>query len=355
MVANQSGFFAGKNHARLGNPYIIAEIGVNHEGSVSRAKNLIRLAKEGGAHAAKFQTYKADTLTVEDSPAYWDQGAEPTATQHGLFSKYDSFDEADYVELATYCEKVGIDFLSTPFDSDAVDFLDPLVPFFKVASADITNLLLLQKIGMTGKPVVLSTGASNLDEISRAISTIHAAGSADIALLHCILSYPTPNEHANLQMLTSLKENFPDYVIGYSDHTAHDQRGFPSLVAHLAGAQIIEKHFTDDKSSQGNDHYHAMDSADLMWLTQSLLDVKLLLGDATVKKSVPIEDSARIGARRSLVTLEPLDAGTSIAEASLTAKRPGHGISPFDIDRVVGMQVRRHIPKNSILVWGDLV
>lgn len=354
MVAQGYDVFAGISLSPRGQAYVIAEIGVNHEGSLDRAKRLIDLAKDGGAHAAKFQTYKAGKLTIEDSPAYWDQGKEPTSTQHELFLKYDVFEESDYVELARYCRGIGIDFLSTPFDLEAVDFLDPLVPLFKVASADITNLPLLRKIGGTGKPVVLSTGASDLEEISWAVEVLSKAGALEVALLHCILSYPTPNEHANLAMIGSLKENFPNCVVGYSDHTAHDNRTLPCLVAHLAGALIIEKHFTDDKALPGNDHYHAMDSSDLRWLTRSLSDLLLLTGAASQKAPIEIEGNARRDARRSLVTARPLEIGHEILQADLMAKRPGRGLSPSVVDDIIGRTTSRSLPRDWVLDWDDL-
>ena len=203
------------NSIKLGNqiidditpPYIIAEIGVNHEGSLEKAKELIELAKEGGANAAKFQTYKADTIASVNSPAYWDRSMESTASQHELFQKYDCFDEKDYIALCEHCHKVGIEFLSTPFDEVAVDFLDPLMPFFKIASADITNIPFLRKIAFKQKPVLLSTGASNQAEIDLAISELQKYGCKDLCLLHCILNYPTLNENANLDMINGLQES----------------------------------------------------------------------------------------------------------------------------------------------------
>ncbi len=244
-------------------PYIIAEIGVNHEGSLEKAKELIGLAKEGGANAAKFQTYKADTLASVNSPAYWDRTKEKTANQHELFQKYDSFNEKDYIALFQHCQDVKIDFLSTPFDADAVDFLDPLMSFFKVASADITNMPFLRKVVSKGKPVLLSTGASNLKEINEAVSELKNHGAKDICLMHCILNYPTEDQNANLDMILGLKETFPELVIGYSDHTLPDAEMLVLTAAYLKGAMVIEKHFTYDKSLPGNDHYHAMDVDDL--------------------------------------------------------------------------------------------
>ena len=202
-----------------GRPYVIAEIGVNHEGSMERAKRLIELAKEGGADAAKFQSYKADTLASKHSPAYWDTAKEPTLSQHALFKKYDNFDADDFKALAVHCKTVGIEFLSTPFDDASIEFLDPLVSFFKIASADLTNIPFLRRVASKKKPVVLSTGASTLGEIDIAIEALSRSGCEDIALLHCILNYPTENKNAHLQMIGGLKRAYPDRVIGYSDHT----------------------------------------------------------------------------------------------------------------------------------------
>ena len=166
-------------------PYVIAEIGVNHEGSMKQAKVLIEQAKMGGADAAKFQSYKAGTLASKHSPSYWDTSKEATRSQYELFQKYDGFGPQEYVELADHCQQVGIDFISTPFDNQAVEFLDPLVPFFKVASADLTNTPFLRKIGAKQKPVVLSTGAATLAETDEAVRILEQSGCPNVVLLHC--------------------------------------------------------------------------------------------------------------------------------------------------------------------------
>ena len=181
----------GKKHVtRDSMPYIIAEIGVNHEGKLSQALELIDLAKEGGADAAKFQTYKAEKLASKYSPAYWDTKKEPTLSQFELFKKYDSFNEKDYKKLANHCEDINIDFISTPFDSEAVDYLEPIIPFYKIASADITNKPMLKQIAAKNKPIVLSTGLSELYEIDKAVKTIEKAGNNKIVILHCVANYP---------------------------------------------------------------------------------------------------------------------------------------------------------------------
>lgn len=336
-------------------PYIIAEIGVNHEGSIEKAKEMICLAKEGGANAAKFQSYKAESLASKHSPSYWDLKKEPTRSQYKLFKKYDSFGEKQYVELAEYCSEVGIDFISTPFDAAAVDFLDPLVPFFKIASADITNVPFLRKIAAKGKPVVQSTGASTLDEIHHAAETLNNSGCDSITLLHCILNYPTPNKNAHLGMITGLREAFPDLIIGYSDHTLPDDNMIVLTAAYLLGARVIEKHFTFDKTLPGNDHYHAMDINDLKQFVKRLETVGELLGPDTKKMPILSENISRKNARRSIVLSQDIKAGTELTEYIITCKRPGTGISPLHWDDVIGRKVNRDLEEDHILTWSDLI
>jgi N-acetylneuraminate synthase len=334
-------------------PYVIAEIGVNHEGSVETALELIRLAAEGGADGAKFQTYKAAKLASRHSPSYWNLAQEPTTSQFELFRKYDRFDPADYRTLAARCSREGIDFLSTPFDLEAVDLLDPLVPFFKIASADITNVPLLRKVAGTFKPVVLSTGASTLEEISDAVALLEGAGAPAVVLLHCVLNYPTPYEAANLNMIGGLRLKFPDRVIGYSDHTLPDPQMGVLAAAYLKGARVIEKHFTHDKSLPGNDHYHAMDISDLKTLRRQIRFVRSLEGQ-TAKAPLESEMISRQNARRSIVLARPVQNGAILDEAALTCKRPGSGISPLDWHRVVGMRAARDLAEDTILTWDDL-
>jgi len=278
----------------------------------------------------------------------------PTKLTRWRFSKYDSFGPGDYRELARYCDKLGIDFLSTPFDLEAVAFLSNLVPFFKVASADITNLPLLRAVATTGKPVVLSTGASTLDEISSALEILSLGGTSETALLHCVLSYPTSDKDAHLRFIQGLQNTFPDSIIGYSDHTASEVRALPLLIAHLHGALILEKHFTDDKTQPGNDHYHAMDSDDLSWLTGVLANTRQLLGDEENRAVLQVEEDARLEARRSLVSTHKLSPGDVVNLESLIAKRPGGGISPMQIDAVVGKKVVQEILEDTQLRWESL-
>lgn len=334
-------------------PYVIAEIGVNHEGSLEKAKELIELSKEGGAQAAKFQSYKAEKIASKNSPSYWDLSKEPTTSQFELFKKYDSFGEKEYLELHDHCKKVGIDFLSTPFDAGAVEFLNPLMKFFKVASADLTNIPMLRQIASKGKPVVLSTGASTLAEIDTAVRELRSNGCQEICLLHCILNYPTLPENAHLNMIDSLKRSYPELLIGYSDHVKPDPDMLVLLTSYLKGARVIEKHFTHDKSLPGNDHYHAMDKEDLKVFWNNLDFIKSLEGDS-FKKPLETEEISRSNARRSIVISGSVKEGEVIKESNLTYKRPGTGISPLSWDEVIGKTATRSLEDDHILQWSDL-
>jgi len=335
-------------------PYIIAEIGVNHEGSMDTAKKLIDMAKEGGADAAKFQSYKADTLASKNSPSYWDTNKEPTKSQHELFQKYDQFEPKDYVALADYCNKTGIDFVSTPFDDNAIEFLYPLMPFYKIASADITNIPFLRKIAAKGKPIVLSTGASTLGEIDIAIETLQKAGCEELALLHCILNYPTPIEYANLRMIEGLIRTYPNFIIGYSDHTMPDDAMTSLITAHLLGAVIIEKHFTHNKTLPGNDHYHAMDVEDLARFVELIDRIHISFGKENHKKPIKTETISRLNARRSIVISRDVPAGSELTEKDLTYKRPGTGISPLYWNEVLGSKTIHNLEEDHVLEWIDI-
>ncbi len=335
-------------------PYVIAEIGVNHEGSLETAQMLVTLAKEGGADAAKFQTYKAETLASRHSPAYWDLSQEPTTSQFELFKKHDRFGDEEYLALAEHCAQTGIDFLSTPFDERAVDFLDPLMPFFKIASADLTNVPLLRKVAAKGKPVVLSTGASTLAETEAAVEELRRGGVEDLALMHCVLNYPTPYENAHLNMIDGLKRAFPDIAVGYSDHTLPDPGMAVLTAAYVMGARVIEKHFTHDKTLTGNDHYHAMDVHDLSRFSENMRLLGLA-GGRDKKAPLESEEISRANARRSIVLTRAVRAGEAIDEGAVTCKRPGTGISPIHWDAVVGMAARTDLEEDRVLAWRDLV
>jgi sialic acid synthase SpsE len=330
-------------------PYIIAEAGVNHEGSMDLAKRLIEEAAEGGAHAIKFQTYKAETIASKDSPYYWDITKEPTTSQYELFKKYDKFWKSEYEALKVTCDQMGIEFMSTPFDVESANFLNDLMPVFKVSSSDLTNLPFIEYLCDFGKPILLSSGASYLWEIQQAVDVIKQKGNP-LCLLHCILNYPTDDKNANLGMIIDQKRRFPDLIPGYSDHTLPKEMEVLKT-ATLLGAVILEKHFTHDKTLPGNDHYHAMDKEDLKSFHNQMNNVFTTLGDF-VKHPLESEEKSRQNARRSLVALRDIPTGKIIDRDDLTWKRPASGISPRDIDSVLGKRATIEITEDTVMKWG---
>ena len=329
-------------------PYIIAEAGVNHEGDMDLARLMIDEAKEGGAHAIKFQTYKASTIASKDSPAYWDTTKEPTDSQYKLFKKYDKFWKDEYEQLKACCDEVGIEFLSTPFDVESANFLKELMDVFKISSSDITNKPFIEYLCNSGKPIILSTGASYLHEIQEAVEWIDSK-KVPVALLHCILNYPTDDKNAHLGMIKDLQNKFPDKIIGYSDHTLPNNMKMLEM-ATLLGAAILEKHFTHDKTLPGNDHYHAMDKEDLKLFNRNIGDIFTVLGDQR-KHPLPTEKPARDNARRSLVAMCDIPEGINVTYKHLTWKRPAHGISPREIENVLGKKALRNIAEDEVLQW----
>jgi N-acetylneuraminate synthase len=334
-------------------PYVIAEAGVNHEGSLERAMEMVDAAFEAGADMIKFQSYKAQTLASKHSPAYWDRSKEPAASQYELFKRHDRFGDREYVRLAEHSATRGIAFCSTPFDAHFVDLLAPLMPLFKIASADITNVPLLRRIASKGKPVALSTGASYLSEIDQAVRLLQAEGVGQIALLHCVLQYPTEGSNCHLRAIEHLRAAFPDVTVGWSDHVPPQSGCLSMLTAWMLGADILEKHFTLDKTLAGNDHYHAMDPDDLRAFRRNQQAVSSMLGEPRTT-CLPCESEARKQARRSLVATVDIPAGAEIAADMLTAKRPAGGISPIHVDLVVGRSARRDLAADEVLQWDDV-
>jgi len=329
-------------------PYVIAEAGVNHEGDMDIARRLIEEAAEAGADAIKFQTYRAETLASRESPAYWDITKEPTLSQYELFGKYDKFWKKEFEELKYFCDIQPIEFLSTPFDSESVEFLDDLMDVFKISSSDITNKPFIELIAERGKPIILSTGGAELAEIHDAVSWIEQY-DVPISLLHCVLNYPTDDSSANLLMIRGLQKEFPNKLIGYSDHTMpSDMKNLELAV--LLGAEILEKHFSHDKSLPGNDHYHAMDKDDLKIFLKNIERIEVILGSQKVI-ALPSEACAIKNARRSLVASCDISKGVKMRKEYLTWKRPGHGISPKHIDTVTEKEAKQDIQRDQILQW----
>lgn len=337
-------------------PFLIAEIGVNFYdiaekdgiSDMDAAKLMIDKAKSCGVDAVKFQSYKAETIASRNSPAYWDLSEEPTTSQFELFKKFDKFGRDEYKELADYCKSKGIIFLSTPFDFKSADYLDEFMDVYKISSSDLTNIPFIKYIAGKNKPILLSTGASTLREIREAVKAIEEVSTVDIAIMHCVLSYPTAYEDANLLMIKDLAEEFPDYEIGYSDHTKPDEDMAVLTTAYNYGATILEKHFTLDKTLKGNDHYHAMDPDDVVKFRKNVVFLNKING---MKNKQPLicESSARKEARRSIVTLRDIKKGEKITEDDVTFKRPGTGIYPSEIDNVIGKTACMDIPEDTLL------
>ena len=339
-------------------PFIVAEAGVNYYDIAEKlgitpleaAKLMIEEAAKAGADAIKFQTYKAEKLASKYSPAYWDTAKEKTKSQYELFKKFDKFGEREYIELAEYAKSQNIIFLSTPFDNESVDFLNDLVPAFKIASSDITNIPFIRYIAKKGKPIFLSTGASTIEEIKEAVETIDSEGNKEIVIMHCILNYPTLYKDANLGMILHLKKEFPQYLIGYSDHTLPDKCMVTLTTAVILGASVIEKHFTLDKTLEGNDHYHSMDPNDLRIFVENVKLITKIIGKTT-KEPLPSEEKARKFARRSIVANKFIPKGTIITEDMLAIKRPGIGIPPKFFDKLIGRVAKKDINEDEIILW----
>ncbi len=342
----------------MNKPYLIAEIGVNFYDTAKElkispmeaAKLYVKKAKEAGCDAAKFQSYKANTIVSKNSPAYWDITKEPTPTQHALFLKHDHFNKEDYQELCDYCKEIGIDFMSTPFDYASADYLDNMVDIYKISSSDLSNTPFIKHIARKGKPIYISAGASYLSEVEEAIRLIKSEGNNKICVLHCVLSYPTLNENANLNVIKTLKTVFPDIQIGYSDHTMPDENMAILTAAWMLGAEVIEKHFTLNKNLTGNDHYHAGDPSDFAKFVTNT-NVLLDAFGSSEKTVFQCEEIPRREARRSLVLTRDMKAGEIITETDLMPKRPGTGINPRYIDIVIGRSIKMDIQEDTILTW----
>jgi sialic acid synthase SpsE len=344
--------------AEEGKFVLIAEIGVNYYdiakkmdvSNMDAAKLMVKEAKDVGIHAVKFQSYKAGTLAAKESPSYWDTTEEATTSQYDLFKKFDTFSFEEYKELSQYCEKIGIEFLSTAFDIDSADYLYDLMNLYKISSSDLNNLPFVEYQSKKGKPILLSVGASNEEEIDTTVQVIRKYNDQPIVLLHCVLEYPTPYTHANLNKIVSLKKKYPDLIIGYSDHTKPDADVDVIKTAYNLGAVLVEKHFTLDKTLPGNDHYHAMTPEDAKKIIKGIEFIDEIRGTYEIK-CLDTELAARHNARRSLVAVCDIKKGELITKEMLAFKRPGTGISPVEMDSIVGRVALMDIPEDTILQY----
>ncbi len=336
--------------------FIIAEAGVNHNGSLEICKKLIDVSVEAGADAVKFQTFKAGKLATSDAEKAGYQ-IENTGTNESQFEMLEKLELSAemHKELFSYCQKRNIIFMSTPFDEVSVDLLDSLgMQVFKISSGEITNKPLIQHIASKKKPIILSTGMSYLGEVENAISWINEIWSTmdkkpQLSILHCVSSYPARIEDVNLRAIKTMEMAF-GLPVGYSDHTM----GIEAAIAAVAiGAKVIERHFTLDREMEGPDHKASLEPEEIEAMVTAIRNVERAMGDG-IKKPTRSENDLKMTVRRSLVAAKEIKAGNTISSDDIFIKRPGTGISAEFIDNVIGMKLGSDISVDSVIKWEDL-
>lgn len=325
--------------------YIIAEAGVNHNGSFDLACRLVDAAKEAGVDCIKFQTFKSENLVSRTAQkAEYQKATTGDSSQQNMLKKLElSF--ADFSRLKEYCERKEICFLSTPFDFDSIDFLNSIeMPFWKVPSGEVTNLPYLLALAKTGKPVVMSTGMCTLQEIREAIDVLKANGTKEIKLLHCNTEYPTPFEDVNLKAMQTMHSEF-QLEVGYSDHT----KGIEVPIAAVAlGATIIEKHFTLDRNMEGPDHKASLEPQELAEMVKCIRNIEKTLGNGKKMPSSSEQKNIAV-ARKSIVAKTKINSGEIFTEKNITVKRPGTGISPMKWFDVLGKKAIRDFDEDELI------
>lgn len=326
--------------------YIIAEAGVNHNGSLVLAKKLVDAAKDAGADCVKFQTFVSKNIASKNAlkAEYQKLQTEPEESQQDMLKKLElSFDE--FVELNEYCKSKNIEFMSTAFDFESVDFLNSLkMDTWKIPSGDITNLPYLMKIAKLNKSVILSTGMSTMEDVKSAIQVLQDNGSGELTVLHCTTEYPTPFNDVNLNAMNTIKDEF-GVKVGYSDHT----KGIEVPIAAVAlGASIIEKHFTLDRNMEGPDHKASLEPDELKAMVDAIRHIEVALGNG-IKKVAASEIKNISVARKSIVANRAIQAGEVFTEANITVKRPGDGISPMKWFDVLGKAAKRNFDEDEMI------
>lgn len=328
---------------------VIAEVGVNHNGSIARGLELIEAAAKAGADVIKFQTYKAKQITTKAAPRYWDEklNDDNGGTQYDTFSKLDNMGIDGYRAFKKRCEELNVIFTSTPFNLPDVDVLEEIgVDVYKISSSDITYIQLLKYVASKGKPIILSTGCASIGEIEKAIDVIYNKGNKEIILQHCILQYPCDDENANLVKMQKIQEIFPDIPVGYSDHTI----GIivPAMSVAM-GAVSVEKHFTiDNKLPDSPDHKLSANPDELREMVHMIRTIEKAKGYFH-NGYYPAEKAAYLNARKSLVSTCRIQKGTVITEDMLTAKRPGTGIYPEYVEFVIGSTAKVDIEEDMTI------
>jgi len=332
--------------------YVIAEAGVNHNGRLSLAKKLVDVAAEAGADAVKFQTFQADRVATSIAPkaAYQHETTDPNESQLDMLRKLE-LSENDHRELIKYCQRRNIQFLSTPYDEQAVDLLAKLrVPAFKVGSGEIVNHPLLRAIAAKNRPIILSTGTTYLSEVDEAVRVIQEASATPLALLHCVSRYPANPATMNIRAIETMARAFR-IPVGLSDHTLGNEVSFAAVAL---GASIIEKHFTLDRDLVGPDHRASLEPDELSDLVAGIRKIESAMGNG-IKRPHPSEAEGRKLGYRGLVALRPLETGHVVEQNDLRALRTGHGISVRDIGWVVGRRLARPVQVGQAICSEDLM
>lgn len=326
--------------------YIIAEAGVNHNGSFALACKLVDAAKNSGADCIKFQTFKAKNLVSKYAEkADYQKKTTGDSSQQEMLKKLElSYDE--FLQLKEYCKEMGITFLSTPFDFESIDFLNSIdMEFWKVPSGEVTNLPYLVALAKTHKPVVMSTGMCEMKEIEDAVAVLKQYGTTNITLLHCNTEYPTPFEDVNLKAMQTMRDAF-HLEVGYSDHT----KGIEVPIAAVAlGATVIEKHFTLDRNMEGPDHKASLEPQELAEMVCCIRNIEKALGSGD-KTPTSSEKKNIVVARKSIVAKTKIKAGDTLTEDNITVKRPGTGISPMKWFEVLGTKAVKDFDEDELII-----
>ncbi|WP_280174036.1 N-acetylneuraminate synthase [Gracilibacillus kekensis] len=329
--------------------YIIAEVGVNHNGDMNIAKKMIDVAVESGADAVKFQTFKAKSLVSSSAnlAEYQKKNMGEHESQYNMLKKLE-LTEQDFIILKEYCEDKGIEFLSTPFDIDSALFLERIgVHAFKVGSGDLTNHPFLKGLANLNIPIILSSGMANLGEIEEALNILK---DSEVLLLHCTSDYPAPYEDVNLKVINTMKHSFGN-IVGYSDHTDGSEI---SIGAVALGAKLIEKHFTLDRNMEGPDHKASITPKEFKEMVNSIRNLEKALGDG-IKRCMPSEADTKEVARKSIVAKSAITKGTILNEDILTVKRPGNGIEPKFFELIQGKEIKKDVQADQVIKWDDIL
>ena len=331
--------------------YIIAEVGVNHNGNMKNAMELIKVAQKCGVNCVKFQTFRAEQIVIQSAPKadYQLRSTNPQETQLDMLKKLELSND-DYNKLFEFCNQLGITFISTPYSEEDVDFLDELgVPAFKLASISVVEPQFIEYVALKKKPVILSTGMADLEEVREAVKVFDSTGNKDLILLQCTTNYPSEYEDCNIRAMVTMKNKF-NKIIGYSDHTRDD---FACITSIALGAKVIEKHLTLDRGLPGPDHSSSLNPDEFLQLVNNIRKTEIILG-SDMKYPSNVEKQNAKGMRRSIVAKCNIEEGMVIRKNMLTLKRPASGLAPQYYKQLLGQKAKRKIYKDELINKSDI-